>query len=65
MAFVVIRDSDDAVVGLNSTSKTMDTGYTEIEKNPAPKFHPSFTKVKWTYDSVADTFTNTGLDMTW
>jgi len=65
MAFIGIRGSDDAVIYVAKNSKSPELPETEVEKTPPPKFKPSFLKIKWTYDSGTDKFTNTGNPMTW
>jgi hypothetical protein len=67
MAFIGIRKLDTAVCMVNkiSTNPAPDAYYYEVEKNPIPKFAPKWQLIMWIYDIITDTFTNTGLPMTW
>ena len=65
MSFIQIRNSDSAVIGHTMHESGIESPNYEIEKGTPPKFKPSFTIKKWTYDSETEEFTNTNEDMTW
>lgn len=67
MAYLSIRKLDGAVIGVNkyALSPESSASFYEINKSSYPIFLPHWSQVIWTYSSIFDSFTNTGLPMVW